>query len=367
MGRGGGRSGGGFHSGGSRGFSSHRSSSSHRGGGSSFRSSVSHSSNNYSKPSLSRPVHRPSPTPVLRNTTIFTGPRVTHYNTPSHSDGSDSYAGGVPGIRNAQRKPKGGVPGWYKWLCGFMAVVILMMMAFSMSAMKEARDYRPREKLGAEACISTDNVLKDEIGWISDTRMVKEGIDYFYKKTGVQPYLLICDHLGGKGGEITDAQAEAYLEDLYDSLFKDEGHMIYVFMEYAESEYVTYLYTGVAADSVIDQEAREIFLNKADRYYTDSSLSDEEFFAKTFHTSADDIMKDYSNAASTARICLILSLIAAVGLVMGYICFKVAEEKRKETEELSEILQAPISELGNTPEENELIEKYSSQNQGGND
>ena len=41
----------------------------------------------------------------------------------------------------------------------------------------------------------------------------------------------------------------------------------------------------------MDREAREIFLNNADSYYTDTSLSDEEYFAKIFRESANNIMK----------------------------------------------------------------------------
>ena len=58
--------------------------------------------------------------------------------------------------------------------------------------------------------------------------------------------------------------------------------MIFTFMEYAPSQYVTYLYTGTAADSVMDADARNLFLDCADRYYADSSLSDAEFFEKVF-------------------------------------------------------------------------------------
>ena len=62
-------------------------------------------------------------------------------------------------------------------------------------------------------------------------------------------------------------------------------------MEYEQSEYIIYLYTGKQADEVMDREAREIFLNNADSYYTDTSLSDEEYFAKIFRESANNIMK----------------------------------------------------------------------------
>lgn len=34
------------------------------------------------------------------------------------------------------------------------------------------------------------------------------------------------------------------MKDLYDSLYGDEGHMIYAFMEYADSQYITWIYTA---------------------------------------------------------------------------------------------------------------------------
>ena len=140
----------------------------------------------------------------------------------------------------------------------------------------------PREKLAAEKCLRTELVLQDELHWISDLDTVKQAMETFYEKTGVQPYLYICDNIMRKGEEITDEQAESYLRDLYNSMYEDEGHMIFVFLEYAASEYITYLYTGTAASAVIDESAREIFLTNAFLYYTYSSLSYEYFFAMVF-------------------------------------------------------------------------------------
>lgn len=147
-----------------------------------------------------------------------------------------------------------------------------------------------REKLEAELCEYKDFMLEDRLNWLSDTEVVEEAMNAFYAATGVQPYLLICDNINGIGGEITDEEALNYLDSFYDSLYVDEGHMIFVFMEYAESEYVTFLYTGKLADKVMDEEAREVFLDYVDYFYTDASLSDEEYFAKVFLQSASKIM-----------------------------------------------------------------------------
>ncbi len=148
-----------------------------------------------------------------------------------------------------------------------------------------------RTKLAAEACVKSDLVLDDQLEWISNVDEVAEAIDFFYQKTGIQPYLLICDSLDGIGGEITDEEAENLLDGLYSNLYEDEGHMIFVFMEYEESQYITFLFTGSDADTLMDAEAKEIFLTLADRYYTDSALSDEAYFAKIFRDAAQTIME----------------------------------------------------------------------------
>lgn len=270
------------------------------------------------------------------------------WNSASAADTSSTY----------QRRKKA-IPGWYKALCVFLTVVIIAMLFFARDAQRAAENSVPREKLGAEACIGTDQVLGDELGWIADTKTVEAGIDYFYDKTGVQPYLLICGSMDGKGGDITDDEAERYLESLYDSMYEDEGHMIFAFMEYEESEYITFLYTGRSADSVVDTDARGIFLDNVDRYYTDSSLSDEEYFAKIFRSSADDMMEDRSQNAKTAQDMVKYSIVLVVIMAAGLIGFKIAEQRRKKAEEMRKILETPVGSAGSSPEEEDLIRKYS--------
>lgn len=195
-------------------------------------------------------------------------------------------------------------------IAGFIAYFTLLPIAMakyrekvnSFPAAVENRDYSTapvdefqgaqKVKLDAGACVRSSRVLEDSLGWLSDAEEVEAAMDYFYDRTGVQPYLLICDSIDGKGEEITDAEAETFLQGLYESLYADEGHMLFVFMEYEESEYITYLYAGTDAGSVMDGEAREMFLNNVDWYYSDSSLSDDAYFAKIFRNSADDIMGD---------------------------------------------------------------------------
>lgn len=381
MGRGGGSrggGGGGMSRGGGRGFSSGRSSSggSHRGGASFSGSSgrgggMPHGSMGNTPPRGPRGPMVPPPRPrrygpVFRPTTIFvsSGRNRNTANTGSLNTGN-AYTGNHAEPTYQNEKKKKGIPGWYKGLCVLMAIIVLFLLVSAGKARSAAQDSKTREKLGPEACISTDQVMDDQLGWITDTKTVEDGMDYFYDKTGVQPYLLICGEMDGKTGDITDDEAESYLESLYNSLYEDEGHMIFVFMEYADSQYVTFLYTGRSADSVMDADARGIFLDNADQYYTDSSLSDEEYFAKIFKASADTVMADVAGNARSALVYVIISIVILIILVIGLIYFKTAEQKRKEAEEMRKILETPVGSTGNSPEEEDLINKYS--NQGGNE
>lgn len=242
----------------------------------------------------------------------------------------------------------------------FTLCLAIFLFIVSVGIKSSTANTLSREKLAGGICISSNEVMSDELGWITDKKSVTDGIAYFYKKTGVQPYLLICDNMNGKGADITDEEAEEYLAQMYDLLFKDEGHMIFAFMEYDTSLYITYIYTGTAADGVIDSDAREIFLNTADRYYMDTSLSDEEYFKAVFTKSADDIM--YSNETNLAvsrgfKFCGNILLAIAFGLMCAIIWCKVKDKQLQEAEKLKEILDTPLYN-NTTTDDNELKEKY---------
>ena len=265
--------------------------------------------------------------------------------------GTGGYTGGT--ARASGRKSS--LPDWYRRLSLIMLILSMCLMVFAGMAITSGNGSKTREKLPQSACISSDRWIDDQVNWLADTGKVKKAMQNFYDKTGVQPYLLICSSLDGKGGEITDAEAETALADLYNSLYQDEGHMIFAFMEYETSQYITWIYTGRSADAVIDADARGVILDNADRYYSDSSLSDEEFFTKIFEKSADMIMKDGAAGVKTAVTYVVLSVVILILMAAGLILFKLREQRMKEREQLQEILNTPIQ---GSAEEEELKRKY---------
>ncbi len=210
-----------------------------------------------------------------------------------------------------------------------------------------------REKLSASAIELSGEWYDDELGWISSGSTLISGLQSFYEDTGIQPYLLICEEMNGRSEDLTDEEAESYLEALYDSLFSDEAHLIYAFMEYevgyGYTEYRTYIYTGSQARLVMDEDAMETMYEITDRLYYDSSLSDDEFFSEIFNETPKEIMKREGHAKQIVLVAIPVILIAI------FLILKKKERDEEHKRRLREILETPI---GEDPEEAELKEKY---------
>lgn len=146
-----------------------------------------------------------------------------------------------------------------------------------------------RQKLAAEDCIESSEWIDDQANWLENQNAVISKMRSFYEMTGVQPYLIIADQVNGKK-DYTEADVERYLRNRYDELFADDGHLILFFCEAYENEYDPYLLIGSKAATVIDTDGENIIYEAIDRWYTDSSLDDDAYFARIFLASGDAIM-----------------------------------------------------------------------------
>ena len=210
-----------------------------------------------------------------------------------------------------------------------------------------------REPLGAEACVESPYWYEDQAGWGIRESRILPGLRTFYQETGVQPYVIIADSINGKGGDLTEEEAEAYLKETYDSLFDDEGHLIFLFLEYSANDYVQYLYMGNQASAVIDSEAEEIIYDYADHYYT-SDLADDEYFSTVFEKSAERIMRKTTTANDVKlRTVTIIGAAAVIGLI-GYLIVKRQKAAAAEAEERRKILETPVQKM----EDEELKDRY---------
>ena len=203
-----------------------------------------------------------------------------------------------------------------------------------------------RTKLSSSQCTKIDTWYQDDINWIHDEKTLLKGLKTFYDKTGVQPYLWITDNINGKA-KPTSSDFEAALQQKYQELFNDEGHLIVCFMESSPSVYATYYWAGSAAKGVIDDEAGEILLDVIDSKYT-SDLSDEEMFSKSFSDAAERMMK--VGRTTKQYIIMTVAVIAGLGVVVGFIFLikakrKADAEKAKETQK---ILNTSVEEMADS-------------------
>ena len=182
------------------------------------------------------------------------------------------------------------------------AAVVVLVIAFAVLWLhqgKEAKIERStvnREALPASKCDPVDKWYQDDWGdWIDENGEEKaliSGLEYFYEKTGVQPYLWI---MGENGKDyISEGSIEDLAKDTYAEMCgEDGGHLLIILREYpnASSNYLVTVRPGEdAEEQVMDEQAREILLGYIDYFYTVKKYNEGEFFAKSLEKAGDRIM-----------------------------------------------------------------------------
>ena len=170
----------------------------------------------------------------------------------------------------------------------------------------------------------------------SDIRSMISDFEYFYKQTGVQPFVWI---IGEAGRNISDTSAlESAARSKYDALFSDSGHMLIVFREYpnASGDYLSGVYAGALAETVMDEEAREILLTCIDENYEITSYSEADMFGKAVRKTADMIMKTSAGTASTGE--NIRTILILGGVI--FVIFFVRYRKQRRQEETAKKVKA---------------------------
>lgn len=205
-----------------------------------------------------------------------------------------------------------------------------------------------REALPADKCQAVDKWYQDDWGdWIDESgeeASLKAGLQHFYEKTGVQPYLWI---MGEEGKDyMSEGSVEELAEEKYKELFgNDEGHLLVIFREYPNesSNYIVTATPGHDAETqVMDEQAREILLDYIDYYYTDTDLSEGQFFQRAFTKAGDRIMtKQLSNKQLITIVAVVAVVVIGIIIVASIIRKKkVAVAKQKALQKQAEAQQA---------------------------
>ncbi len=206
-----------------------------------------------------------------------------------------------------------------------------------------------REALPLSASTET-GYYTDEEDWFSRPSQLEKGLKYFYQKTGVQPYVYVV----GSSHGTTISALQAFADEQYDALFKDEAHYLLVFYDNGSGGYSWAYSVGTQAKTIMDNEANEILADYIDRYYSDGTITDEEFFSLSFEKTADRIMTVTKPAS--AYIMPVVGVIAV--LVIAFIWWRaLVKARQKKAEQTAQILNTPLDEMGD-PDLEDLERKY---------
>ena len=212
-----------------------------------------------------------------------------------------------------------------------------------------------REKLPANAVTRTDYYTDADGDWVHNAGRLTAGLEEFYDRTGVQPYVYILPN--GTTTSVDELTARA--EQLYPQLFSDEGHFLLVFCDDGSGGYNCGYTVGTAASAVMDTEAIDILADELNTAYN-SAATDEEVFSDAFARTAERIMaaaEDEQGAQTALLVVGGVVVVAAVGGGVAYVVRRRRERQAAEQARMEDILNTPLEKFGDKDVE-DLADKY---------
>ena len=240
-------------------------------------------------------------------------PRRPYRTAPIIIDNSRRYyGGGGNGGGNGNGQNNSGGSG-----CGTTLIVVLLVLFlfggigfFLMGTPSSsiAKSTVAREALPSNAVTETGYYTDADGDWIHNQGELTAGLRKFYQETGVQPYVYILPN--GESTSVPDLKSRA--EALYPQLFTDEAHFLLVFCDDGRGGYNCGYTVGSQAKTVMDNEAVSILADYLDRYYNDSSVSEEEIFSNAFAKTADRIMTVTRSPVVPVAVCIAAVIVIAL-------------------------------------------------------
>ena len=212
-----------------------------------------------------------------------------------------------------------------------------------------------REKLPADAVSKTDWYTDADGDWIHNASALTRGLEEFYEKTGVQPYVYILPN----GQTTSGSELTQIAEELYPELFSDEGHLLLVFCDDGHGSFTCGYCVGTAASSVVDSEALTILADELNDAYNHAE-SDEEVFSDAFSKTAERIMaaaEEEERGHTTMLVIGGIVLVVAIGAGVVYVVRKRKAQQEEKQKQMEDILNTPLEKFGDQDVE-DLADKY---------
>lgn len=376
-GGGGGRSSGGGGSRSSGGFGGSRSSGGFSGGG---RSSGSSSASRPSRPSGNSSASRPSGGSGNRSTShtsssrsgggFFGSSNDRRHNERHYHESTRTVFVPVP----TQPRPQnvqgsssntGGRAGGSKVGCLVFLIIFLLFVLIANSAVNgDLKNTTERTPLSGQ--VSKTEWYQDDLNWISNKQVLIDGLEDFYKETGIQPYVLLLPYdasFWNADGSCNANAMDDYLGKVYEETFTDEAHFIFAYFsgQYdskGEMEGEFRYMCGYSADTIMDSEAIKILWGYFEENYYDTSLSLEAMIADTFTATGSRIMSRPTNVYDVVSVVATGVIVALVIVCIVRICRIIASRRREKEEYNRRILETPLETFDTGIDTSDLEKKY---------
>ena len=213
-----------------------------------------------------------------------------------------------------------------------------------------------REKLDQSLVNITADWYYDEAGLLDNDRDLLRGMEVFYDKTGIQPYLYISE-VTANG--LSDAEAERISNEIYEQLFNDEGHLLICYFpnENEGQDDLPYMIKGRDTNSIMDEEAEDIFWDHFWKNYDNLDYTYDEFLGETFKDAGNSIMAKPIPWSTVAIVVVAVAGVIVVVIIIKKIVKANIAQKNKEQEDLERMLDKPLETFGDDTVE-ELKNKY---------
>ncbi len=239
-------------------------------------------------------------------------------------------------------------------------VIILFFFIIGLITSKDSKepyDVTPNtvKRVALEkGAVTETEYYEDNLDWIHNKTKLQTGLKNFYNLTGLQPFILLVDSIGVNPN---DDEIDAYANAYYDEHFKDEAHLLFIYIQ--DIDYM-WAITGSRGNAIMDSEAWDILFDIIEKYWH-SDLEDEEMFSKAFSEAGERIMTDPNEAAKSRNNVIVFIVIVFAVIIIISILRKWWKDKKEqqniEDENLKEILKTPLDTFG-SEEVKDLMDKY---------
>lgn len=193
----------------------------------------------------------------------------------------------------------------------------------------------------------------DELSWINNRSQTEKNLQYFYQRTGIQPFVYLKKY---DPELVTDDDKIAYANNFYETNIDDEYTFLVVYFAEKDADNDVGFMSHVAGKSittVMDAEAVDIFWSYWDKnWYSDQSTDD--VIVSSFESTAKRIMQKTRGIPDVMYVVCIFAIVVAV--ISGIVVFVKLryQRERERAQETQDILNTPLEHI----KSDDLRDKY---------